>query len=82
MLGNKEESVRSLSGARGAGGSVGVSSPIVARGPALVLAGCARRGAPGTYKYLTVYLVRHWSDFTATAALLFNFPVGGPMQSF
>ncbi len=111
---------------------MGVSSPIVARGPAHPIAQAARVAvfsrshgathvkrvpgvvshfvhelAPPTHahseseppgqalpqappdggsgesdKYFTVYSVLHVSDFTATAALLLNLPVGGPMHIF
>ena len=109
---------------------MGVSSPIVARGPAHPIARAARvavfsrshgathvKRVPGVVshfvhelgppshahsesepegqalpqvppdggasdKYFTVYSVLHVSDFTATAALLLNLPVGGPMHSF
>ena len=80
MLGNKKRNPFVILAARAGPGDRLVHDH--GQGTRSRLAGCARRGAPGTYKYLTVYSVLHVSDFTATAALLFNFPVGGPMQSF
>ena len=48
---------------------MGVSSPIVARGPAHPIAQAARATGLAAYTSLTLYPVLHWSEYTCLLSL-------------